>query len=63
MKGDYIEIRYSSPTTGYVTETIAAQSTQGAINAIRARIPDASINSVEIHSASEQDRRNDAGRR
>jgi len=62
MKGDSVEIRYYSPTTGYITENIPAQSTQGAINAIRARVPDASINRVEIHSG-EQDRRNDAGRR
>ena len=62
MKGDYVEIRYSSPATGYVTENIPAQSTQGAINLVRARVPDASINSVQIHSG-EQDRRNDAGRR
>jgi len=62
MKGDYVEIRYSSPTTGYVTEHIASQSTQGAINLIRARVPDANINRVELHTA-EQDRRNDSGRR
>ena len=62
MKGDSIEVRYSSPQTGYITEHIPAQSVQGAINLIRSRVPDATINSVELHTA-EQDRRNDGGRR
>ena len=62
MKGDSVEIKYHSSTTGYITENIPAQSVQGAINLIRSRVPDASINSVQIHSG-EQERRNDGGRR
>jgi hypothetical protein len=61
MSGDYIEIRYSSPKTGFVTETVAAQTTQGAINLIRSRVPDANINWIKFHNAPQPDQRNDQG--
>ena len=51
MNQDYMEIRYCSPKTGYITECINAQTPQGAINLIRARVPDASIASIKYHSA------------
>jgi len=44
MNRDSIEIRYSSHKVGgYVTEVIQGASPQGAINLVRARVPDASI--------------------
>jgi len=54
MNQDYLEIRYCSPKTGYITECINAQTPQGAINLIRARVPDASIASIKYHSAPAQ---------
>ena len=49
MNGDSIEIRYCGRDVGYVTEHIAAQTTLGAINLIRARVPDATINWINYH--------------
>ena len=47
---DTIESKYTSRSLGggYVTETITCQGTQQAINVIRARVPDARIDTVTI---------------
>ena len=64
MERTELEIRYSSPAVGYVTETVSASTTQGAINLIKLRVPDARINSIRVlQSPTEQHDSGSASRR
>jgi len=59
MYDNQLEIRYYSPVTGYVTEVVNASTTAGAINLIKARVPNATVNYIKVLPPSE--RRDDSG--
>jgi hypothetical protein len=46
MESNRMEIRYTSPSTGYVTEVIDCATPQGAINLLKARIPNLSVSAI-----------------
>jgi hypothetical protein len=41
-----MEIRYTSPSTGYVTEIVDCATTQGALNLLKARVPDLRVSAI-----------------
>jgi hypothetical protein len=50
---DSLELKYSSAKLGggYFVEIVQGQSTQGAFNLIRSRVPDAQFNGIVIRPA------------
>ena len=48
MERTQLEIRYSSPSIGYASETVTASTVQGGINLIKMRVPDMRIDSVRV---------------